>query len=71
MILYVSNLTAFIFQVTYQVKLVTMAIVSIIMLNHIYNHKQWICLVVLSLGVAIVMLNKQHDDKEQHKDKSV
>jgi UDP-sugar transporter A1/2/3 len=53
-----SNLTAPIFQVTYQAKLVTTAIVSVVMLNRKYSFHQWICLVVLSLGVAIVVLGE-------------
>jgi UDP-sugar transporter A1/2/3 len=53
-----SNLTAPIFQVTYQAKLVTTAIVSVMMLNRKYSPQQWICLVILSLGVAIVVLGE-------------
>jgi UDP-sugar transporter A1/2/3 len=53
-----SNLTAPIFQVTYQTKLVTTAIVSVIMLNRKYSFQQWVCLVFLSLGVAIVVLGE-------------
>ena len=53
-----SNLTAPVFQVTYQTKLVTTAVVSVMMLNRKYNFQQWICLVVLSLGVAIVVLGE-------------
>lgn len=54
-----SNLTAPIFQVTYQAKLVTTAIVSVFLLRRSYSVQQWICLVVLSLGVAIVVLGEQ------------
>lgn len=54
-----SNLTAPVFQVTYQAKLVTTAIVSVLMLNRTYNFQQWVCLVLLSLGVAIVVLGEQ------------
>ena len=54
-----SNLTAPIFQVTYQAKLVTTAIVSVFMLQRSYSAQQWICLVVLSLGVAIVVLGEK------------
>lgn len=54
-----SNLTAPIFQVTYQAKLVTTAIVSVILLKRTYNFQQWVCLVALSLGVAIVVLGEQ------------
>jgi solute carrier family 35 (UDP-sugar transporter), member A1/2/3 len=52
-----SNLTAPIFQVTYQCKLVTTALVSVIMLQRSYSMQQWICLVVLSVGVAVVVLD--------------
>jgi len=60
-----SNLTAPLFQVTYQAKLVTTAIVSVIMLNRKYNAQQWICLVALSFGVAIVVLDQKGDDKKK------
>jgi len=52
-----SNLTAPIFQVTYQGKLVTTAIVSVIMLQRSYSVQQWVCLVFISLGVAVVVLD--------------
>lgn len=54
-----SNLTAPVFQVTYQGKLVTTAIVSVLMLNRKYSFQQWICLVLLSFGVAVVVLGEQ------------
>lgn len=57
-----SNLTAPMFQVTYQGKLVTTALVSVFMLNRSYTVQQWICLVVLSTGVAIVVLGSKKDD---------
>jgi solute carrier family 35 (UDP-sugar transporter), member A1/2/3 len=53
-----SNLTAPVFQVTYQAKLVTTAIVSVLMLNRSYSVQQWVCLVGLSLGVAVVVLGE-------------
>mmetsp|Transcript_7314 Transcript_7314/g.10460 ORF Transcript_7314/g.10460 Transcript_7314/m.10460 type:complete len:393 (+) Transcript_7314:42-1220(+) len=63
-----SNLSAPIFQVTYQSKLLTTAVVSVIMLNRKYNVKQWLCLTVLGIGVAIVVLGKtsgsSSDDEE-------
>jgi UDP-sugar transporter A1/2/3 len=65
-----SNLTAPIFQVTYQGKLVTTAIVSVIMLQRRYSVQQWVCLVGLSLGVAIVVLGEKKssgsDDSHQN-----
>ena len=57
-----SNLSAPLFQVTYQGKLVTTAIVSVLMLGRTYNAKQWLCLVALSLGVAIVVLGESKPD---------
>lgn len=66
----ISNLTAPMFQVTYQCKLLTTAIVSVIMLQRRYSMKQWICLTVLGMGVAIVVLGAREskdggdDDKD-------
>lgn len=57
----ISNLTAPMFQVTYQCKLLTTAIVSVIMLQRRYSLKQWVCLTVLGLGVAIVVLGARED----------
>lgn len=51
-----SNLTAPVFQVTYQAKLVTTALVSVVMLQRSYSPQQWICLCVLSVGVAVAVL---------------
>ena len=56
-----SNLSAPFFQVTYQAKLVTTAIVSVLMLGRSYSPKQWLCLVGLSAGVAIVVLGESQD----------
>ena len=62
----ISNLTAPMFQVTYQCKLLTTAIVSVIMLQRRYSMKQWICLTILGLGVAVVVLGAREtgDDKK-------
>lgn len=60
-----SNLAAPLFQVTYQAKLVTTAVVSVIMLQRRYSPKQWVCLVFLSIGVAIVVLGEKKDDKKE------
>lgn len=62
-----SNLTAPLFQVTYQAKLVTTAIVSVMMLNRTYSFQQWVCLVMLSLGVAIVVLGEQSSSSSSTK----
>lgn len=60
----ISNLTAPMFQVTYQCKLLTTAVVSVIMLQSKYSLKQWICLTALGIGVAIVVLGAQSDSKK-------
>jgi solute carrier family 35 (UDP-sugar transporter), member A1/2/3 len=62
-LLYVAltNLAAPIFQVTYQAKLVTTAVVSVFMLQRSYSVQQWVCLVLLSLGVAVVVLGESSD----------
>jgi len=58
-----SNLTAPVFQVTYQGKLVTTALVSVSLLNRRYSLQQWICIVTLSLGVAVVVLDQQQQQQ--------
>ena len=60
-----SNLTAPMFQVTYQCKLLTTAVVSVIMLQRKYSAKQWVCLTALGVGVAIVVLGAQSDTKTE------
>jgi UDP-sugar transporter A1/2/3 len=65
-----SNLSAPLFQVTYQAKLVTTAVVSVILLNRRYSPKQWVCLVLLSIGVAIVVLGEKKDDPVKEEDDS-
>jgi len=50
-----SNLSAPLFQVMYQMKTLTTAIVSVLMLNRRYNVIQWFCLVGLGIGVAVVV----------------
>jgi len=65
-----SNLTAPMFQVTYQCKLLTTAIVSVILLQRRYNMKQWICLALLGVGVAIVVLDDKKDTSKKADDKS-
>lgn len=69
-LLYVAleNLTAPMFQVTYQFKLVTAAIVSVIMLQRKYNLKQWVCLCIISLGVALVVLGEKKDSNKENTD---
>ena len=53
-----ANLTAPVFQVTYQSKLVTTALVSVAMLNKRYTNMQWVSLTALGVGVAVVILGE-------------
>jgi drug/metabolite transporter (DMT)-like permease len=52
----VSNLDAATFQVTYQLKILTTAVCSVLILRRTISSKKWLALVLLTLGVAIVQL---------------
>jgi UDP-sugar transporter A1/2/3 len=65
-----SNLSAPLFQVTYQSKLLTTAVVSVIMLKRVYNVRQWFCLTMLGIGVAIVVMAESGSDKKKEGDSS-
>mmetsp|Transcript_28632 Transcript_28632/g.52320 ORF Transcript_28632/g.52320 Transcript_28632/m.52320 type:complete len:399 (-) Transcript_28632:198-1394(-) len=61
-----SNLSAPLFQVTYQSKLLTTALVSVLMLNRKYSLQQWVCLTLLGVGVAIVVLGESSAANGEH-----
>jgi len=48
-----ANVDAGLYQVTYQLKTLTTAGCSVVMLNKAFTQKQWIALLVLSIGVSI------------------
>ncbi|XP_074644968.1 UDP-galactose translocator-like isoform X2 [Tubulanus polymorphus] len=52
----VSNLDAATFQVTYQLKLLTTAIFSVVMLRKSLTKMQWFALMILFVGISIVQL---------------
>ena len=60
-----KNLSAPVFQVTYQSKLVTTAIISVLLLNRQYQKIQWICLTLLGFGVAIVVLGEKSPETSE------
>ena len=62
-----ANLTVPVFQVTNQGKLVVTALLSVIFLERRYSVQQWICLIGLSLGVAIVILDQADGEADAHK----
>lgn len=68
-----SHLTAPVYQVLNQSKLVLTAAVSVMILRRSYTITQWFCLLTISLGVAIVVLAEsqnqnqdEHQQQEQH-----
>ncbi|KAI9648925.1 UDP-galactose transporter Gms1 [Ciborinia camelliae] len=52
----VSNLEAVHFQVLYQLKILTTAVFSVVLLRRALSSKRWIALVLLMIGVTIVQL---------------
>ncbi|XP_051525931.1 UDP-galactose translocator-like [Myxocyprinus asiaticus] len=55
----ISNLPAATFQVTYQLKILTTALFSVLMLRKSLSKVQWISLVLLFAGVAIVQVEQE------------
>jgi len=53
----IGNLPAATFQVSYQMKILTTAILSVTMLNKKLVARQWISLIILFAGVSIVQVN--------------
>lgn len=56
-----SNLDAATYQVCYQLKILTTAIFSAILLNRKFSSLKWLSLVILTIGVAIVELSGSGD----------
>ncbi|KAF1936967.1 nucleotide-sugar transporter [Clathrospora elynae] len=52
----VSNLDAATFQVTYQLKILTTAIFSVVMLRRVLSPRQWLSLLLLVVGVSIIQV---------------
>ncbi|KAF2841973.1 nucleotide-sugar transporter [Patellaria atrata CBS 101060] len=52
----VSNLSPAVFQVTYQLKILTTAVFTVMLLRRSLSARKWTALVLLTIGVAIVQL---------------
>lgn len=65
-ILYVAveNLEAAVFQVMYQLKILTTAVLSVWILSRPLSTRQWTSLLILFVGVAMVQLSIQQNEKE-------
>jgi len=61
----VSNLDAATFQVTYQLKILTTAIFSVIMLGRSLSARKWISLLLLIVGVSIIQVPQHTPDLEE------
>lgn len=57
-----SNLDATTFQVTYQLKIMTTALFSVVMLNKNISTAKWVSLIMLMIGVALVQLHPVSSD---------
>ncbi|XP_023682465.1 UDP-galactose translocator [Paramormyrops kingsleyae] len=60
----ISNLPAATFQVTYQLKILTTALFSVLMLRKSLSRVQWVSLVLLFAGVALVQVEQEGKQKE-------
>ncbi|XP_062854860.1 UDP-galactose translocator [Trichomycterus rosablanca] len=61
----ISNLPAATFQVTYQLKILTTALFSVLMLRKTLSRMQWVSLLLLFLGVATVQVQQDSSKKTE------
>lgn len=64
----ISNLPAATFQVTYQLKILTTALFSVLMLRKSLSKVQWVSLLLLFAGVAIVQVQQEGNKESTVKD---
>ena len=66
----ISNLDAAVFQVTFQIKILTTALFTVILLNRSLRCSQWLSLVLLCIGISIIQIqnvSSQSSSGEDHK----
>lgn len=61
----VSNLDAAVFQVTYQLKILTTALFSVLMLGKPLSRLQWLALFILFCGVALVQVQPSNSSQSK------
>lgn len=57
----VSNLDAFTIQITYQLKILTTAVFSVLLLGRSLPSRRWLALLLLFIGVAVVQIPQGHE----------
>lgn len=63
-----TNLDAATYQVCYQLKILTTALFSAVLLQRSFSPRKWISLVILTVGVAIVQISGSGDQHHQKED---
>ncbi|CAN9515303.1 unnamed protein product [Ophioblennius macclurei] len=66
----ISNLPAATFQVTYQLKILTTALFSVLMLRKSLSRVQWVSLLLLFAGVAVVQVQQEANKEASGRDSS-
>jgi len=64
-----SNLDAATYQVCYQLKILTTAVFSMILLQRKFSLKKWAALILLTVGVSIVQISGNRDDSKSESEK--
>ena len=64
----ISNLNAAVFQVTFQVKILTTALFMVILLNRNLKCSQWFSLLILCTGISIIQIQNVTDKKNNADD---
>lgn len=67
----ISNLDAAVFQVTFQLKILTTALFTVVLLNRSLRCSQWLSLVLLSIGISIIQIQNvsstsKKDDEQKN-----
>jgi len=65
-----SNLDAATYQVCYQLKILTTAVFSMVLLQRKFSLKKWAALFLLTVGVSIVEVSNSHDSSKSDSEKN-